>query len=189
MRILYSGQMPSPPNATVTVWWTSNSRLPNGYLSGASSFPSSYLDTRHTRRKRSSILGISRMLLPTCWRMTIILFASQQIMSQVVKLTKIQGSYDNFCLFCQIESSSKKKDDLAFFIFFTFKGEFSKNSSVDSIQLTLVQAGNGYSWPTVPANPSTLSFSTLSPPPTISKQPTFQLTGTTRPSPPSSSSP
>ncbi|WWD21740.1 hypothetical protein CI109_106227 [Kwoniella shandongensis] len=30
-------------------------------------------------------------------------------------------SYDNFCLFCQIESSSKKKDDFAFFVFFTFK--------------------------------------------------------------------
>lgn len=44
-------------------------------------------------------------------------------MSQAVKLIKIQGSYDNFCLFCQIESSSKKKDDLAFFIFFTFKGK------------------------------------------------------------------
>ncbi|WVQ79839.1 hypothetical protein IAT38_001939 [Cryptococcus sp. DSM 104549] len=31
-------------------------------------------------------------------------------------------SYDNFCLFCQIESSTKKKDDFAFFVFFTFKG-------------------------------------------------------------------
>ncbi|WWC86643.1 uncharacterized protein L201_001520 [Kwoniella dendrophila CBS 6074] len=31
-------------------------------------------------------------------------------------------SYDNFCLFCHIEGSTKKKDDFAFFVFFTFKG-------------------------------------------------------------------
>lgn len=122
MSVLYSGQMPSPPDVTVTVRWMSNSRLPNGYLSGASSFPSSYLGTKHTRRKKSSILGIYRMLLPTCWRMTIILFVSL-LKAENAKLIKIQGSYDNFCLFCQIESSSKKKDDLAFFIFFTFKGK------------------------------------------------------------------
>ncbi|KAF8307224.1 hypothetical protein DL93DRAFT_2064949 [Clavulina sp. PMI_390] len=31
-------------------------------------------------------------------------------------------SYDHFCFFQQIENSTKKKDDFAFFIFFTFKG-------------------------------------------------------------------
>ncbi|TDL29719.1 hypothetical protein BD410DRAFT_37772 [Rickenella mellea] len=30
-------------------------------------------------------------------------------------------SYDHFCFFCQINNSTKKKDDFAFFIFFTFK--------------------------------------------------------------------
>ncbi|CAG7848647.1 SubName: Full=Uncharacterized protein {ECO:0000313/EMBL:CCA70616.1} [Serendipita indica DSM 11827] len=30
-------------------------------------------------------------------------------------------SYDHFCLFCHINDSTKKKDDFAFFIFFTFK--------------------------------------------------------------------
>lgn len=30
-------------------------------------------------------------------------------------------SYDHFCFFCQIENSTKKKDDFAFFVFFTFK--------------------------------------------------------------------
>ncbi|ORY30221.1 hypothetical protein BCR39DRAFT_466825 [Naematelia encephala] len=30
-------------------------------------------------------------------------------------------SYDNFCLFCYIDRSTKKKDDFAFFVFFTFK--------------------------------------------------------------------
>ncbi|KAG9015038.1 hypothetical protein FRB94_007110 [Tulasnella sp. JGI-2019a] len=30
-------------------------------------------------------------------------------------------SYDHFCFFSQIENSTKKKDDFAFFIFFTFK--------------------------------------------------------------------
>lgn len=32
-------------------------------------------------------------------------------------------SYDNHCLFSQISSSTKKKDDFAFWIFFTFKGK------------------------------------------------------------------
>ena len=31
-------------------------------------------------------------------------------------------SYDHFCFFCQINNSKKKKDEFAFFIFFTFKG-------------------------------------------------------------------
>ncbi|PWN35710.1 uncharacterized protein FA14DRAFT_160744 [Meira miltonrushii] len=31
-------------------------------------------------------------------------------------------SYNHFCFFCQINNSKKKKDELAFFIFFTFKG-------------------------------------------------------------------
>lgn len=31
-------------------------------------------------------------------------------------------SYDIFCLFCRIYSSTKKTDDFAFFIYFTFKG-------------------------------------------------------------------
>ncbi|KAM0792635.1 hypothetical protein ACM66B_002417, partial [Microbotryomycetes sp. NB124-2] len=31
-------------------------------------------------------------------------------------------SYDHFCFFCQIDNSKKKKDEFAFFIFFTFKG-------------------------------------------------------------------
>lgn len=31
-------------------------------------------------------------------------------------------SFNHFCFFCHIEDSTKKKDDFAFFIFFTFKG-------------------------------------------------------------------
>ncbi|KAJ9117251.1 hypothetical protein QFC20_000396 [Naganishia adeliensis] len=31
-------------------------------------------------------------------------------------------SYDTFCFFCQISNSTKKKDEFAFFCFFTFKG-------------------------------------------------------------------
>ena len=35
-------------------------------------------------------------------------------------------SYDNFCLFCHIDSSAKKMDGFAFFIYFTFKGQLAK---------------------------------------------------------------
>ncbi|GAA5884370.1 hypothetical protein JCM6882_002246 [Rhodosporidiobolus microsporus] len=31
-------------------------------------------------------------------------------------------SYDHYCFFCQIDNSKKKKDEVAFFVFFTFKG-------------------------------------------------------------------
>ena len=31
-------------------------------------------------------------------------------------------SYDHFCFFSQINNSKKKKDEFAFFVFFTFKG-------------------------------------------------------------------
>lgn len=31
-------------------------------------------------------------------------------------------SYNHFCFFCQINNSKKKKDEFAFFVFFTFKG-------------------------------------------------------------------
>lgn len=47
-------------------------------------------------------------------------------------------SYDHFCFFNQINNSKKKKDEFAFFIFFTFKGMFldrmpliSKSSRAD----------------------------------------------------------
>ncbi|GAA6017344.1 hypothetical protein JCM10207_005601 [Rhodosporidiobolus poonsookiae] len=31
-------------------------------------------------------------------------------------------SYDHYCFFCQIDNSKKRKDEFAFFVFFTFKG-------------------------------------------------------------------
>lgn len=34
-------------------------------------------------------------------------------------------SYDHFCFFSQINNSKKKKDEFAFFVFFTFKGKSS----------------------------------------------------------------
>ncbi|KPV72941.1 uncharacterized protein RHOBADRAFT_38620, partial [Rhodotorula graminis WP1] len=39
-------------------------------------------------------------------------------------------SYNHFCFFAQVDSSKKKKDNLAFFTFFTFKGESSSLSSL-----------------------------------------------------------
>ncbi|OXG14400.1 vacuolar protein [Cryptococcus neoformans Tu259-1] len=66
-------------------------------------------------------------------------------------------SYDNFCLFCQIESSSKKKDDLAFFIFFTFKGwkrlllADGPRQSINAILLYSFAAANNFQTSDIPA--------------------------------------
>ncbi|KAE8538218.1 hypothetical protein D1P53_005557 [Cryptococcus gattii VGV] len=66
-------------------------------------------------------------------------------------------SYDNFCLFCQIESSSKKKDDLAFFIFFTFKGwkrlllADGPRQSINAILLYSFAAANNFQTTDIPA--------------------------------------
>ena len=48
---------------------------------------------------------------------------SRQSPDQYLYLTSGSGSYDHFCFFCHINDSTKKKDDFAFFIFFTFKGK------------------------------------------------------------------
>lgn len=39
-------------------------------------------------------------------------------------------SYDHFCFFCQINNSKKKKDEFAFFVFFTFKGPYRPHISL-----------------------------------------------------------
>jgi hypothetical protein len=50
----------------------------------------------------------------------------------VVDLLRI-GSYDHFCFFDHIQQSTKKSDDFAFFIFFTFK---STNTSIPFMQIS-----------------------------------------------------
>ena len=47
-------------------------------------------------------------------------YAFTNIMSQDFYSMK---SYDYFCFFCQINNSKKKKDEFAFFVFFTFKSQ------------------------------------------------------------------
>lgn len=43
--------------------------------------------------------------------------------SNSIPICTVHHSYDHFCFFCQINNSKKKKDEFAFFIFFTFKGQ------------------------------------------------------------------
>jgi len=45
------------------------------------------------------------------------------------------GSYDHFCFFDHIQQSAKKKDDFAFFIFFTFKSKNTSDSCVEGLTL------------------------------------------------------
>ena len=42
----------------------------------------------------------------------------------------VAGSYDHFCFFDHISNSTKKKDDFAFFIFFTFKSKSFESLSL-----------------------------------------------------------
>jgi hypothetical protein len=80
-------------------------------------------------------------------------------------------SYDHYCFFCQIDNSKKKKDEFAFFVFFTFKGA----SAIFSFPflravrkpliphcVDVIQAGNAFSSPTLLVKSSTPSPSTPS---------------------------
>ncbi|CAE6528334.1 unnamed protein product [Rhizoctonia solani] len=77
-------------------------------------------------------------------------------------------SYDHFCFFCQIENSTKKKDDFAFFIFFTFKGwkrlllADGPRQSINALILYSFWRVNDQSWdPEVYINSKDLLTSTL----------------------------
>ncbi|KAI9636117.1 putative vacuole protein, partial [Dioszegia hungarica] len=66
-------------------------------------------------------------------------------------------NYDNFCLFCHIEGSTKKKDDFAFFIFFTFK-EWKRllladgpRQSINGLMLYSFGQANGWQTSNIPA--------------------------------------
>ncbi|WWC59730.1 uncharacterized protein I303_102292 [Kwoniella dejecticola CBS 10117] len=66
-------------------------------------------------------------------------------------------AYDNFCLFCHIEGSTKKKDDFAFFIFFTFKGwkrlllADGPRQSINALVLYSFAYANGFQTDDIPA--------------------------------------
>ncbi|KAK1921818.1 putative vacuole protein [Papiliotrema laurentii] len=66
-------------------------------------------------------------------------------------------SYDNFCLFCRIDSSTKKTDKMAFFIYFTFK-EWKRTiladgprQSINALTLYSFAYANGFHWSNLPA--------------------------------------
>lgn len=67
----------------------------------------------------------------------------RQCPDQYLSLTGGSGSYDHFCFFCHINDSTKKKDDFAFFIFFTFKGKLLY-SWLFVFSLTRDQTGSVY---------------------------------------------
>ncbi|WVQ98312.1 hypothetical protein IAU59_005435 [Kwoniella sp. CBS 9459] len=66
-------------------------------------------------------------------------------------------AYDNFCLFCHIENSTKKKDDFAFFVFFTFKGwkrlllADGPRQSINALILYSFAYANGFQTDDIPA--------------------------------------
>jgi hypothetical protein len=84
-------------------------------------------------------------------------------------------SYDHFCFFSNINDSKKKKDEFAFFIFFTFKGSFLsiRNSVLPDLtrpDCDYIQDGNVFCLPMHHAKSSTLSPSTRSPVPSSSQR-------------------
>jgi len=78
--------------------------------------------TRLARPRRSSPVATFPSLSQMSWPKTTTAFVCFSTPDQYLSLTNGSGSYDHFCFFCHIEDSTKKKDDFAFFIFFTFKG-------------------------------------------------------------------
>lgn len=60
-----------------------------------------------------------------------------------VQLTSVScvGSYDHFCFFDHISNSTKKKDEFAFFIFFTFK---SMHITCMSVFVSLMSIPQGW---------------------------------------------
>lgn len=65
----------------------------------------------------------------------------RQLRKNMISLTTREESYDHFCFFSQIENSTKKKDDFAFFVFFTFKGTVSVIHRLSFRPLILRQIG------------------------------------------------
>lgn len=80
------------------------------------------VESQERRRVKRHFL---RFHQPDCERLLLVqcvpplLFLSRPMIS-----SHAVENYDNFCLFCHIDSSTKRKDDFAFWIFFTFKGEY-----------------------------------------------------------------
>ncbi|EIW71060.1 hypothetical protein TREMEDRAFT_42550 [Tremella mesenterica DSM 1558] len=66
-------------------------------------------------------------------------------------------SYDNFCLFCYIDASAKRKDDFAFWIFFTFKGwkrlilADGPRQSINALLLYSFASANNFETDNIPA--------------------------------------
>ena len=53
-----------------------------------------------------------------------------------------KGSYDHFCFFERINNSTKRMDDFAFFVFFTFKSNLKQSNKSKLQILTLCQVGS-----------------------------------------------
>ena len=73
------------------------------------------------------------------------------------RITLTPESYDNFCLFCRINNSTKKTDDFAFFIYFTFKDwkrtllADGPRQSINALTLYSFAYANGFQWNNLPA--------------------------------------
>lgn len=78
-------------------------------------------------------------------------------MIYAMSILTISENYDNFCLFCHIENSTKRKDDLAFFVFFTFKDwkrlllADGPRQSINALLLYSFGTANGWQTKDIPA--------------------------------------
>jgi hypothetical protein len=78
--------------------------------------------TKLANPRKSSRVEIFRTPSLTSWPTIIIPSVSKSWdLKRAPSYSYIQGSYDHFCFFDHISNSTKKKDDFAFFVFFTFK--------------------------------------------------------------------
>lgn len=116
--------------------------------------------TNRARPRKSSRVETYLTLSLMSWRTTTIPFVSQLLALDISRLkAPPAGSYDHFCFFDHISSSTKTSDDFAFFVFFVFKSKLPSTFAFACSFSRCIKAGRGSCWRMVLDKQSTLSRS------------------------------
>lgn len=115
------------------------------------------------RQRRSSQAETSLTPIPISSQTTTILSVCHTGCHCSTMLRSFAGSYDHFCFFHNINNSTKKTDDFAFFIFFTFKSAYIfRLSRLTYLLADSSEVGSVFCWLMVLVKSSMPSHSILS---------------------------